>query len=465
MSFFLPVAHALVARKDLPIPAWLFAWGASIVLIISFFALSAAWRKPRFEDERWRPLGKDLSATLLSTPVQVLCGAIGVFFLGFSIYAGLKGTEAPDRNFALTFLFVTAWLGFPLFSVIFGDVFRPFNPWRAVARVVGGAFTLIAGQPPAHLKYPERLGRWPAAITLLAVVWLEVVYGASGGVAVGLSPHAAGMAALIYTLYTLVMMTLFGVERWCQTGEVFSVYFGMFSQLGAFGVQDGRLGRRLPLSASTHWATVPGSAAVVIASIASTSFDGAQEGAFKDAIVKTFEWLAETGLSLTTSLRLADTIFMALCFLGVGLVYLIGVRGMATVRGAPPLDKLRTGFAHTLIPIAFAYLVAHYFSLFVFQEQAQFTYLLSDPLGTATTDLFGTASGGINFKLLSANAIWYVQVGALVIGHVVGLTLAHDRATAYWGDYKQAARSQYWMLAVMVAFTCFGLYLLSVGNG
>ena len=128
-------------------------------------------------------------------------------------------------------------------------------------------------------------------------------------------------------------------------------------------------------------------------------------------------------------------------------------------------SKLRAGFAHTLIPIAFAYLVAHYFSLFVFQEQAQFTYLLSDPLGTATTDLFGTASGGINFRLLSANAIWYVQVGALVIGHVVGLTLAHDRATAYWGDYKQAARSQYWMLAVMVAFTCFGLYLLSVGNG
>jgi hypothetical protein len=465
MSFFLPFAHALVARKDLPIPAWLFAWGASIVLIVSFFALSAAWRKPRFEEERWRPLGERFSSALLSVPVQLLCGAIGVFFLGFSIYAGLKGTEAPDRNFALTFLFVTAWLGFPLFSVIFGDVFRPFNPWRATGRVIGGAFTLVANQGPAHLKYPQRLGRWPAAITLLAVVWLEVVYGASGGVAVGLSPHAAGMAALIYSLYTMAMMALFGVEKWCRRGEVFSVYFGMFSQLGAFGVRDGRLGRRLPLSASTHWATVPGSAAVVIASIASTSFDGAQEGAFKDAIVKTFEWLAETGLSLTTSLRLADTIFMLLCFLGVGFVYLIGVRGMATVRGAPPLDKLRAGFAHTLIPIAFAYLVAHYFSLFVFQEQAQFTYLLSDPLGTATTDLFGTASGGINFRLLSANAIWYVQVGALVIGHVVGLTLAHDRATAYWGDYRQAARSQYWMLAVMVAFTCFGLYLLSVGNG
>src|SRR3954469_963059 len=95
----LPFAHALVARQDLPTPAWLFAWGASIVLIVSFFALSAAWREPRFEDERWRPFGKRLSDALLRIAFQALCGAIGVFFLGFSIYAGLKGTEAPDRNF------------------------------------------------------------------------------------------------------------------------------------------------------------------------------------------------------------------------------------------------------------------------------------------------------------------------------------------------------------------------------
>lgn len=465
VSISLPFAHALLAREDLPIPAWLFAWGASVVLIVSFFALSATWRKPRFEEERWQPFSGGISGALISLPVRILCGVVGVFLLGLSIYAGLRGTEAPDRNFALTFLFVTAWLGIPLFSVVFGDVFRPFNPWRAVGRAIGSGFSVIAGQPPAHLSYPEKLGRWPAAIGLLAVVWLEVVYGAGGGVAVGLSPHAAAVAALVYSFYTLTMMAVFGVEKWCERGEIFSVYFGMFSQLGVFGLREGRLGRRLPLAASTHWASVPGSAAVVIASIASTSFDGAQEGAFKDAIVQTFEWLADTGLSLTSSLRLAATIFMVLCFVGVGLVYLIGVRGMAGVRGAPPLSKLRAGFAHTLIPIAFAYLVAHYFSLFVFQEQAQFTYLLSDPLGTATTDLFGTASGGIDFKLLSANAIWYVQVGALVIGHVVGLTLAHDRAIAYWGDYRQAARSQYWMLAVMVAFTCFGLYLLSAGNG
>jgi hypothetical protein len=461
----LPFAHALVARQDLPIPAWLFAWGASIVLIVSFFALSAAWRKPRFESESWRPTGAGISRVLLSRPTQVVCGLIGVFLLGVAIYSGLRGSEAPDRNFALTFLFVTTWLGFPFLSALLGDVFRPFNPWRAVGRAAGAGFRAIAGEDAAHLTYPEAIGRWPAAIGLMAVVWLEVVYGSSGGVAVGLDPHAAAVAALVYSLYTLVMMGLFGVEKWCERGEVFSVYFGMFSRLGYFGVRDGKLGRRRPLSAATRWATIPGSAAVVIASIATTSFDGAQEGAFKSAIERVFNWFADAGVNLTTSLRLTDTIFMALCFAGVGLVYLLGVRGMRTVRGAPSLAKLRIGFAHTLIPIALAYLIAHYFSLFVFQEQAQFTYLLSDPLGTATTDLFGTASGGIDFTVVSSSTIWYVQVAALVVGHVLGLTLAHDRALAYWPNYRDASRSQYWMLAVMVAFTCFGLYLLSAGNG
>jgi hypothetical protein len=456
----LPFAHALAGREDLPVPAWLFAWGASIVLIVSFVALSVAWRKPRFEETQWRFLGAGLSRALTSSAVQILCGLAGVFLLGVAIYSGLRGTEAPDRNFAPTFLLVTCWIGFPVFSALLGDIFRPFNPWRAVGRAAGAAFRAIAGQRPAHLAYPQGLGRWPAAVGLLAFVWLEVVYG--GGFP---DPHTVAVAALAYSGYTLAMMALFGTEEWCERGEVLSVYFGMFSQLGWFGVEEGRFGRRRPLSAATRWATIPGSAAVVIASIASTSFDGASEGAFKPAIESTFDWFADRGLGLTAALRLTDTLFMLACFAGVALVYMFGVRGMRTVRGAPSLARLRTGFAHTLIPIALAYLVAHYFSLFVFQEQAQFTYLLSDPLGTASTDLFGTASGGIDFAILSANAIWYVQVASLIVGHVLGLTLAHDRALVLWPDYREAARSQYWMLAVMVAFTCFGLYLLSAANG
>ncbi|HEX6602059.1 MAG TPA: fenitrothion hydrolase [Solirubrobacterales bacterium] len=467
MSFdFLPFAHALAARQDLPIPAWLFAWAASIVLIVSFYALSAGWRTSRLEGDHWRPLGSDgLSRALLGVPVQAICGLIGIFLLGLVIYSGLHGTDAPDRNFAVTFIFVTAWLGFPLVGVLLGDLFRAFNPWRAAGRAVGWGFRAIARQPPARLPYPERLGRWPAAAGLVAFVWLEVVYGSTGGITTAISPHSTAVAALVYSIYTLAMMALFGVEKWCSRGETFSVYFGMFSTIGPLEARDGRLGRRRPLSATTKWAVVPGSVAVVIASISTTSFDGAQEGVLKNAISSMFNRLADANVDLTWALRLTDSFYMLVVLIGVSAVYLIGVQGMRTIRNAPPAAELRRDFAHTLIPIAFAYLVAHYFSLFVYQEQAQFTYLLSDPLGTGTTDLFGTAGGSVNYGVISANAIWYVQVGALVAGHVTGLILAHDRAIAIWEDYREATRSQYWMLGVMVGFTCFGLYLLSSANG
>jgi len=54
-----------------------------------------------------------------------------------------------------------------------------------------------------------------------------------------------------------------------------------------------------------------------------------------------------------------------------------------------------------------------------------------------------------------------VQVLALVLGHAAGLTLAHDRALVVYESPRDATRSQYWMLAIMVAFTSLGLWLLS----
>ena len=67
-------------------------------------------------------------------------------------------------------------------------------------------------------------------------------------------------------------------------------------------------------------------------------------------------------------------------------------------------------------------------------------------------------------RSLSATATWYVQVGALVTGHVIGLVLAHERALKVYSDPRAALRSQYWMLAVMVVFTTLGLFQLSESN-
>ncbi len=453
-------AHALVGRKDLPVPAWLFAWGASLVLIISFALLSVAWTSARLQEEDWRAMPRWFSGALLNAGTQIVCGLIGVGLFVVVLYAGFRGIEDPTQNFSIIFVFYTFWLGLVLLSALFGDVFRAFNPWRAIGRVVSGGFRLVAGQrAPAPFTYPDALGRWPAVLGVLLFVWLELIAG--GGASP--TPHKVAVATVIYSGVTFVCMALFGVEEWIRRGETFNAYFGMFSQLGPFEARDGRIGRRKFLTGAPQWAAIPGAAALVLTSIAVTSFDGAQEGVLSGSIRWTFERTSDIGFSLPDSFRIANSIWLLITLAVVSGLYWLGVAGMHTVSGSPRIKELGRSFAHSLIPIALAYLVAHYFSAFLYQEQAQFTYILSDPLGHGS-DLFGTAGGGINYGIVGSNTVWYVQVAALVIGHVVALTLAHDRALAVYDNVRHASRSQYFMLAVMVGFTCFGLFLLSQAN-
>jgi hypothetical protein len=457
-------AHALVGREDLPIPEWLFAWGASVVLIVSFVALTVAWRRPYLEEERWRPAPAWLSRVLINPPTEAAAGAIGVALLVATVWAGLEGTDAPDRNFAVTFVFVTFWLGLVVASVLLGDVFRAFNPWRAIARAFGGIFRAIAGQAAAPpLRYPDRLGRWPAVAGLVAFLWLELVYGQSGFQTAGLTPRSVAIATCVYSAITFVAMSLFGSETWLRRGETFSVYFGMFARIAPVEVRERRLGFRRPFTGLASWAGLPGSVALVLVTIGGTAFDGAREGALEQPVTSVFEWFLDLGLSPTGSLRITNTLFLLGTIAAIAAIYWAGVRGMRTVEGSPALAPLARGFAHAFVPIALAYLVAHYFSLVLFQEQAQFTYLLSDPLGDGS-DYFGTASSGIDYGLIGATAVWYVQVGALVVGHVTALALGHDRALSLYGRPRVAARSQYWMLGLMVGFTSLGLFLLSQAN-
>jgi hypothetical protein len=82
-------------------------------------------------------------------------------------------------------------------------------------------------------------------------------------------------------------------------------------------------------------------------------------------------------------------------------------------------------------------------------------------MGEGTSDFLGTGDREIDFTVITTTFIWYFQVASVVIGHVCALILAHDRAIALYDDPKQATRSQYWMLFVMVGFTSLALWLLS----
>src|SRR4051794_19349337 len=203
-----------------------------------------------------------------------------------------------------------------------------------------------------------------------------------------------------------------------------------------------------------------GSTALLVVAIGTTSFDGFSNGPVWASLGPDLSKLfGHLGFSLTLRGELANSVGLVGMVCLVALFYRLGVRGMTGVGTGHTTDELSGRFAHTLIPIAFAYALAHYFSLLAYQGQA-LGYLVSDPLGHGS-DLFGTADTSIDYNVVTATGIWYVQVASLVLGHVSGLILAHDRALAVYTKAREAVRSQYWMLIVMIGFTSLGLWLLS----
>lgn len=459
-------AHAsLIQREDLPLPEWLFVYGALLIVVVSFVGLLLGWQKPKLEGRTSRPVNETVSRALLSRPVEILAGAIGVGLLILVVYSGLEGTDAPDRNFAVTFVSVTFALGMVVVSVLLGDVFRAFNPWRAVGRAVSWALSKVAGQRlPAPLDYPERLGRWPAVIGLFAFLFLELVWGQTGFGLVGLEPRDVAVATMAYSLITFTAMALFGVDEWIDRGETFSQYLGMFASLSPLEARDGRIRVRMPLTGALTWATSAGSLALVLVSIGGTTYDGSQEGLLKSALASLFGSLQDGGMNPVDALRLANLIYLLACMAGVALIFWAGILGMKIVERKRSARELGRQFTHAFIPIALAYLIAHYFSYFYLLVQAQFGFLLSDPLGTGETDLFGTADNGIDFSTINATLVQWVQFGSIVVGHVVALALGHDRALKIWGNSRDAAWSQIWMLVMMMFFSVLGLYLLSLAN-
>jgi len=447
------LAHGVVGREDLPIPKWLFGWAATAVLVASFVGLAVLWPTPRLEQPAERRL------TSVPTLLDPLCGAIGVGLFVLVVYAGFAGTTAGASNLTPTFVFVIFWVGLAILCPLFGDVFAAFNPWRAIARAFAGIAALVSRQRlPAPLPYPERLGRWPAAIGILAFAWVELVYSGRG------DPSNLAVLALAYAAVQFVGMSLYGIEQWNRYGDGFAVYYGLFARISPLRWERGAVYARRPLSGLTTLDPVPGTVALLCILIGTTSFDGFSNGpAWGSLSPRLTDAIAGLGVGQGTALELAFTIGLVGAVLAVASLYRLGVTGMQRESGAAmTATELARRFAHTLVPIALAYVVAHYFSLLAYEGQRIF-YLASDPLGEGA-DIFGSADTIVDYTWISATAIWYVQVAALVLGHVAGLVLAHDRALAMFSDGRTATRSQYWMLAVMIAFTSLGLWLLSAAN-
>jgi hypothetical protein len=457
VSFTAPLAHGIGGVRDPVIPLWLFYYAASLTLILSFVALGVLWRKPLLEGrDRGRPLGERWQRLILWVGWRILLGGLSIGLLVLVWLAALVGEPDAGDNLAPTFVWVLFWLGLVPVVVIFGNLWSVLSPWRAAADAVAWVWSKAGRSWEPAAEYPARLGRWPAAALLLAFATLELAYPRSA------EPRTLALAIVVYSWITWAGMLLYGRRTWTENGEAFHVYFGLLSLIAPFAVKE-REGRRVvvvrpPLAGLTHRQDTPGTVAFVAVMLGSVAFDGISRASWwQDRL---YDLEARYIVDSPSTADLVATGFNLLGLLvavaAVSLLFLAAVRAAQAVSGTR--EQLTSVFVASLIPIALAYAVAHYFTLLV--NQGQFGIpLASDPFGRGW-DLFGTS--GFQPSLFNdPNAIWYVQVGVLVVGHVLGLTLAHDRAVAIWGSARTAVRTQYAMLALMVLYTCTGLWLLS----
>jgi hypothetical protein len=450
------LAHGIGGVRDLPVPESVFYPTAAIVLVVSFVLLGVLWQRPLLEKLRaGRELPRAVATVMGSLPVRVVLGLVSVGLLLLTLTTALFGTTLELLNFAPTFVYVIFWLGIPLLSVLFGDVWRVLSPWRAIADATVWAIEGTGRKAAPVLTSEWRYGRYPAAVALFAFVALELAHPRPS------YPRTLGVAVALYTYWALAGMAVFGRDNWTRGGEGFAVAFSLLSRIAPFARRDGAIVVRWPFTGLAGVDRVPGTLVFIAVLLGSTSFDGfSRTTIWQDVLADVRANVADQPQWVVDLATTFVNVVGLLVFVGAVVVtYLVAVQSARLLVHAP--RSLAPDFVLPLVPIAFAYLVAHYFSLFVIQ--GQFIYsLVSDPFGRGW-DLFGTVDFAPNLAVVSPETVWYVQAGALVVGHVAGLAIAHDRAVALFESRRDALRSQYPMLGLMVLYTVGGLWLLSQG--
>jgi len=430
------LAHGVGGRTDLPVPLALALYGSAFAVVISFLALVVLWRTPRLRgDAAGRALPRVVQGVVDSPVARALLRALVLALAVLVVAVALFGPASSSANLAPYVVYVTLWVGLVPVSLLLGPVWRIVNPLRTVH----AGLSRITGPSPLADRLPA-LGYWPAVVTLLAFVWLELVLPGRG------EPRTVGIFLVLYAVAQLAAALWFG-PGWFARGDAFEVYSSVLGRLSPFGRRDdGRLVVRSPLDGVDGLPVEPGLVAVMVVLVGSTGFDG---------LSRTQLW--QDGPGEQAYLSVAPGTLGLLAMIGVTALLFVGATLLTGALTGRPVALQPGLYAHSVIPIAAGYAVAHYFSLLLLDGQATWI-LASNPFGQDGVDLFGTYSRAIDFTVVSPRTIAYVQVGAIVLGHVLGVVLAHDRAVRTTPEH--ATRGQLPLVAVMVAFTVGGLSLL-----
>jgi hypothetical protein len=433
-------SHAFGQRYDLLLPLAMYLWGGAITVAVSFLIAGVFLRSNLALTSRWQwdisqsACGRLLQAPIWSFSLKLL--AVVLFLL--ILVCGFIGPADPARNLAPIFVWIIWWVGMAYVSALLGNLWDLLNPWRILYSMYLHAF---AKTDIALIAYPSSLASWPAVVLYFMFAWLELISG------IAEQPLQLSWIIVIYSLITFTGMRLFGAATWLQHGEIFSIAFGLIARFGIFHGQlkpQRRLILRFPgLGLQSDQPVSLSMTMFTLLMLVTVTFDGVIETPLWFELSRTLLPLLQDfyplgqaptqhslqGLILTIALILFYLLFIATYWLFCALITrLSGLRQSVTMTARSQVLSL--------VPIAIAYHLAHYFSYLLLAGQLIIP-VTSDPFQLGW-NLFATIDYQFNIALVDAGDVWYLSLFAIVIGHVCAVWIAHITALRATAGYDQS---------------------------
>jgi hypothetical protein len=468
-------AHALGQTFQLPIPGWIYLASAGVAVAASFVVATAVARPPgSVAVYPVRPVG-------LST---ARAGGLVLRVIGIAWWLwALWGAFALGGETALpaVLFWILLWVGVPITAILLGNPWPSLSPFRTLYDLLeAGARWLGVERLDAQLPYPAALARWPAVALLFAGIWAELILPGRS------EPSRVGAILLLYTLLTLAGMLLFGRIAWLRNAELFEVLLGWLGRIGPVGRRsvDPALcagceegcdparcvdcpecaaaadagERRIELRPWFAGLTEPAragwsDAAFIVLALAGVTYDGLLETSLWGNLLDLLYDPIAAQLGAATASIVVGTIGL----LGVWLLFLAAfsiatalTRRLGAARSATrkPFGAILGRYAVTLLPIAGGYLIAHYLTE-VIQGFEWIPVLMRDPM----------ASVAPSVDWIPIQLVWYLSVGAIVLGHVVAVVLAHRLALRHTPARPILAGLP--LVLLMIGYTVLSLWIIA----
>ncbi len=435
------MAHTSERGHIMLLPTELYVLGGAGAVAVSVLLVALLpffhWAAPR---------SGIIDIAALSPPRRVALSLFSLLGIAVLIASGLRGPPDPVANPLPGTIWTLWWSGFTALTILLGNLWPALNPWS-------GLHDLLRRTGDAPLRYPPWLGQWPAVILFFGFAWFELIYPTP------FDPQRLAIAMTAYAAVTFAGLALMGRD-WLLGAECFSVYFRMLGWLSPMQWQErgGRLKLAVVLPGAGLLRAGPqpaGNSAFILLALSAVSFDG---------FMRTFFWAAMLGVNPLeypgrSAMVLANSLGLAVMFMGLATAYWLAVRLGGMLARLPQLK----GLVISIVPIAFAYHLAHYLPGFpvVFLQTVK---AWGDPFGTGL-DLFGWTRiqppSSMMMDYAAAGLVYRAQTAIIVVGHVISVLAAHVLMTGQAPSPRQSALALVPLNALMVLYTVFGLWLLS----